>query len=73
MAIRSCKGKKDVKPNLYVSLDIIPEIGMNKSKPQSKYAKNRLLHDQISSKWSKMVINGQNYRKWVKISKNFYK
>ena len=56
----------DVKPNLYASLDIIPEIGTNGSKPRSNRAKNELLHNQISSngpKWSEMV---KNYRKWVK-------
>ena len=59
MVIRSCKVPMDVKPNLYVSLDIIPEIGMNGSKPQSNRAENELLHHQLSSKQSKMVRNGQ--------------
>ena len=49
----------DVNPNLNVSLDIIPKIGMNGSKPQSNHAQNGLLHHQISSKWSKIVKNGQ--------------
>ena len=56
----------DVKPNLYVGLDIIPAVGMNGSKPWSNRTQNGLLHHQISSKgpkWSKMV---KNYRKWVK-------
>ena len=66
MVIRSCKVKTNVKPNLYVSLDIIPKIDMNGSKPRSNRAQNILLHHQISSKWSKMVRNGQNYREWVK-------
>ena len=63
----------DVKPNLYASLDIIPKIGMNGSKPRSNHTQNGFLQHQISSngpKWSEMV---KNYRKWVKISKNFYK
>ena len=63
----------DVKPNIYASLDIIPEIDMNGSKPQSNCTQKRLLHHQISSngpKWSETV---KNYRKWVKISKFFYK
>ena len=63
----------DVKPNLYANLDIIPTVGMNGSKPQSNYTQNGLLHHQISSngpKWSETV---KNYRKWVKISKIFYK
>ena len=65
MVIRSCKVQTDVKPNLYVSLDIILEIGMNGSKPWSNHPQNGLLHHQISSngpKWSEMV---KNYRKWV--------
>ena len=33
MVIRSCKVQMDVKPNLYASLDIIPKIGTNGSKP----------------------------------------
>ena len=56
----------DVKPNIYASLDIIPEIGTNGSKPWSNHAQNGLLHHQISSngpKWLEMV---KNYRKWVK-------
>ena len=64
----SCKVKIDVKPNLCASLDIIPEISMNGSKPRSNATQNKLLHRQISPKWSKMV---QNYRKWVKNFKNF--
>ena len=71
MVIRSCKVQTDMKPNLYASLDIIPEIDMNASKPRSNRAQNRLLHHQISSKRSKMVRNGQNYRKWVKVFKTF--
>ena len=61
----------DVKPNLDANLDIIPEIGMNGSKPWLNYAQNRLLHHQISSngpKWSEMV---KTYRKWVKNFKKF--
>ena len=49
----------DVKPNLYASLDIIPEIGTNGSKPWSNGAQNGLLHHPISPKRSKMVRNGQ--------------
>ena len=48
----------DVKPNLNDSLDIILEIGMNGSKPQSNRTQNRLLQLQISSngpKWSEMI------------------
>ena len=70
MVIRSCKVQMDVKPNLYASLDIIPEIDMNESKPQSNHAQNRLLHYQISPKWSE---TSQDYRKWVKKFKNFKK
>ena len=71
MVIRSCKVPTDVKPNLYASLDIIPEIGMNGSKPQSNRAQNGLLHHQISSKgpkWPEMV---KKYKKWVKNFKKF--
>ena len=56
----------DVEPNLNASLDIIPEIGMNGSKPLSNLTQNGHLQHQISSngpKWSKMV---KNYRKRVK-------
>ena len=31
MVIRSCKMQTVMKPNLYASLDMIPEIGMNGS------------------------------------------
>ena len=55
----SCKVQTDVKPNLYATLDIIPEIGMNESKPWSNRAQNQLLRHQISSKQSKKVRNGQ--------------
>ena len=51
----------DVKPNLYASLDIIPEIGTNESKPRLNRAQNELLHHQISSngpKWSKTIESG---------------
>ena len=58
MVISSCKVQTDVKPNLYASLDIILEIGMNGSKPWSNDAQNGLLHHQISPKQSKMVRNG---------------
>ena len=58
----------DVKPNLYDSLDIIPKIGMNGSKPRSNDAQKGLLHHQISPKWSETV---QKYRKWVQNFKNF--
>ena len=44
-------------PNLYASLDIILEIGTNRSKPWSNNAQNRLLDHQISPKQSKMVRN----------------
>ena len=63
----------DVNPNISASLDIIPEIDMNKSKPWSNRTQNGLLQHQISSngpKWSETV---KNYRKWVKISNFFYK
>ena len=68
MVIRSCKVQTDVKSNLYASLDIIPKIGTNWSKPQSNDAQNGLLHHQISPKWSETV---KNYRKWVKNFKIF--
>ena len=51
----------DVKPNLYASLDIIPVVGMNGSKPHSNSTQNGLLHHQISSngpKWSKTIESG---------------
>ena len=70
MVIRSCKVQMDVKPNLYASLDIIPEIDTNGSKPWSNRAQNGLLHHQISPKWSETA---PNYRKWVKNFKNFKK
>ena len=73
MVIRLCKVKTDVKPNLNASLDIIPEIGMNRSKRLSNHTQYGLLQHQISSngpKWSKTI---KNYRKWVKISKKIYK
>ena len=53
--------KTDVKPNLYVSLDIIPVVGMNGSNPWSNHTQNGLLHHQISSndpKWSKTIESG---------------
>ena len=59
----------DMKPNLNASLDIIPEIVTNGSKPWSKRTQNGFLKHQISSngpKWSETV---KNYIKWVKISK----
>ena len=71
MVIRSCKVQMDVKPNLYASLDIIPKINTNMSKPWSKDAQNGLLHHKISQngpKWSETV---KNYRKWVKNFKKF--
>ena len=67
MVISLCKVQTDVKPNIYASLDIIPEIGTNGSKPRSNRAQNGLLHHQISSKRSKMVINGQKLQKVGKI------
>ena len=73
MVIRLCKVKTDVKPNLNSSLDIIPEIGMNKSKPQSNRTQNGLLQHQISSNGPKRSEMVKNYGKWVKISKSFYK
>ena len=51
----------DVKPNLYASLDIIPTVGTNRSKPRSTHTKNGLLQHQISSngpKWSKTIESG---------------
>ena len=59
-----------VKPNLYASLDIISEIGMNKSKPQSNGTQNGLLHHQISPKRCRMV---KNDKKLLKVGKNFQK
>ena len=59
MVIRSCKVQTDVKTNPYAILDIIPEIGMNRSKPLSNHAKNGLLHHKISPKRSKRVRNGK--------------
>ena len=53
--------KTDVKPNVYASLDIIPALGMNGSKPGSNHTQNGLLHHQISSngpKWSKTIEIG---------------
>ena len=71
MVISSCKVKMDVKPNLYTSLDIIPKIGMNGSKPRSNCAQNGLLHHQISPKQSKMVRNGSKLQKGGKKFQNF--
>ena len=52
----------DVKPNLYASLDIIPEIGMDRSKPWSNHGPTTLKTDsyiiklvQNGPKWSEMV------------------
>ena len=67
MFIRSCKVKMDVKSNLYASLDIIPEIGTNGSKPL-KMDSYIIKSIQNSPKWSKTV---QNYRKGVKNFKFF--
>ena len=53
--------KTDVKPNLYASLDIIPEEGMKKSKPRSNRTQNGFLQHQISSnspKWSETILSG---------------
>ena len=61
----------DVKPNLYASLDIIPEIGTNGSKPWPNQTENRLLQHQISSNSPKRSETVKNYKKWVKISKHF--
>ena len=55
MDIRLCKVKIDVQPNLNASLDIIPEIGMNRSKPWSSHTQNRLLQHQISSNGPKQL------------------
>ena len=73
MVIRSCKVQTDVKPNLYASLDIISEIGMNGLKPQSNDTQNGLLHHQISPKQSKMVRNGKKLQKVGKKFQNFQK
>ena len=67
----------DVKPNLYASLDIIPVVGTNESKPQSNRTQNGLLHHQISSKgpnWSKTIESGsfQNFSINSKKFKNFH-
>ena len=51
----------DVKPNLYASLDIIPAVSMNGSKPWSNRTQNGFLQHQISSngpKWSKTIESG---------------
>ena len=45
----------DVKPNLYASLDIIPAIGANGSKPRSNRTQNGFLQHQISSNGPKIV------------------
>ena len=61
MVIMLCKVQTDVKPNLYASLDIIPTVGMNGSKPRSIHTQNGLLQHQISSngpKWSKTTESG---------------
>ena len=73
MVIRSCKVQMDFKPNLYASLDIIPKIGTNGSKPRSNCDLNRLLHHQISPNGPKWLETVKNYRKWVKFQIVFYK
>ena len=53
--------KTDVKPNLYGSLDIIPAVGTNGSKPRSKRTQNGFLQHKISSngqKQSKTIESG---------------
>ena len=70
MVIRSCKVKMDVKPDLYASLNIIHEIGMNGSKPRSKWHSKWTL---ASSNQSKMVRNGPKLQKVGKKFQNFQK
>ena len=70
MVIRLCKMKTNVKPKLYVSLDIIPAISMNGTKPWSKPYSKWIPTTSNYLKRSKTV---KNYRKWVKISIFFYK
>ena len=60
MVIRSCKMYMDVKSNLYASLDIIPESGMNESKQWSKQCSKRT---PTLSYQTKMVRNGPKLQK----------
>ena len=53
-------------PNLYASLDMIPEIGTNGSIQRLNDTKKGPLHHELCQKRSKMVRNCQNYRKWGK-------
>ena len=68
MVIRSCKMHTDMKSNLYVSLDIIPERGTNGSKQWSKRCSKRT---PTSSDQSKTVQNGQKRFKTIERGKNF--
>ena len=60
----------EVKPNLYVSLNMIPEIDMNRSKQWSKRRSKRSPTSYISKKWAKTIKKGVKIFKKLKI---FYK
>ena len=65
-----------VKPNLYASLDMIPQIGTNRSTQWSKQHSKRSPTSYISQNDPKGSETVQNYRKGVKIFKrlkNVYK
>ena len=66
MVIKLCEVKTDMQPNLNVSLDIIPEIGTNGSKPWPNQTQNGLLQHQISSNNPKRSETVKKYQKWVK-------
>ena len=61
MVIRSSKMKMVVKPNLYASLDMIPEIGTNGSTQWLKRRSKRSPTSYISQKRSKTIEKGVNF------------
>ena len=62
-----------MKPNLYASLDMIPEIGMNDQSNGWNDTQKGLLHHELGQKRYKIIRNGPNYRKGGKKFQKFEK